>query len=89
MHLSVTLCLQPLDHRAGQTSSSPAVSAVQSLAKAGVQHIVYWSEEKPGSQLVAVHFGHVFAATLRNPTTSIPEVCTTIAAELRGQVAGR
>ncbi|KAL3143576.1 hypothetical protein ABBQ38_002373 [Trebouxia sp. C0009 RCD-2024] len=48
-------------------------TTVESLAKAGVQHIVYWSEGKPGSQLVAVHFGHVFAAMLRNPATSIPE----------------
>lgn len=50
------------------------VSAVEDLAKAGIQYIVYWSEEQPGSQLIAAHFGHAFCAALRNPVTTIPEV---------------
>jgi len=50
------------------------VSAVEELAKAGVQYIVYWSEEQPGSQLIAAHFGHAFCAALRNPVTTVPEV---------------
>jgi len=50
------------------------VSAVEELAKAGIQYIVYWSEERPGSQLIAAHFGHAFCATLRNPVTTVPEV---------------
>ncbi len=50
------------------------VSAVEELAKAGIKYIVYWSEEQPGSQLIAAHFGHAFCAALRNPVTTIPEV---------------
>ena len=50
------------------------VSAVEELAKAGIQYIVHWSEEQPGSQLIAAHFGHAFCAALRNPVTTIPEV---------------
>ncbi len=50
------------------------VSAVEELAKAGIQYIVYWSEEQPGSQLIAAHFGHAFCAALRNPVTTVPEV---------------
>lgn len=48
--------------------------AVEELAKAGIQHIVYWSEDQPGSQLIAAHFGHAFCAALRNPVTTVPEV---------------
>ena len=51
-----------------------SVSAVGELAKAGIQYIVYWSEQQPGSQLIAAHFGHAFCAALRNPVTTIPEV---------------
>jgi hypothetical protein len=50
------------------------VSAVDELAKAGIQYIVYWSKEQPGSQLIAAHFGHAFCAALRNPVTTVPEV---------------
>ena len=55
------------------------VCVVDKLAQAGVQHIVYWSAEQPGPQLVAAHFGHVFAAALQNSSTTVPEVCITIA----------
>ena len=59
--------------------SLPAVvCAVDKLAQAGVQHIVYWSAEQPGPQLVAAHFGHVFAAALHNSSTTVPEVCITV-----------
>ncbi|DBA79408.1 hypothetical protein WJX79_002219 [Trebouxia sp. C0005] len=48
-------------------------ATVEELAKAGIQYIVYWSEERPGSQLIAAHFGHAFCAALRNPVTTVPE----------------
>ena len=51
------------------------VCVVDKLAQAGVQHIVYWSAQQPGPQLVAAYFGHVFAAALQNPSTTVPEVC--------------
>ncbi|DBB17102.1 TPA: hypothetical protein ACH3X3_014184 [Trebouxia sp. C0006] len=48
-------------------------ATVEELAEAGIQYIVHWSEEQPGSQLIAAHFGHAFCAALRNPVTTIPE----------------
>ena len=54
------------------------VCAVDKLAQAGVQHIVYWSAEQPGPQLIAAHFGHVFATALQIPSTTVPEVCSTV-----------
>lgn len=57
---------------------SAVVCAVDKLAQAGVQHIVYWSAEQPGPQLIAAHFGHVFAVALQIPSTTVPEVCITV-----------
>ena len=48
--------------------------AVSKLADAGIEHIVHWSEEQPGSQLIAVHFGKAFVAALRNSCVTVPEV---------------
>jgi hypothetical protein len=51
-----------------------AADACTSLEDGGPAHLIHWKAEEGPSAAIASQFGRVFFSSLRNPSTTVPEV---------------